>query len=448
LTVTIDRPLVGRLSRAGPVRFYCGLAAGSSGGSPVMAGSTPVAAQRYPIPRHRRLRLTTWHAPALDCLWSLQQTSPVQPISYADFKAMRRFPALDGLRAIAAVLVFVFHFGGPGSRWLSGWIGVHLFFVLSGFLITTLMLREEERYGRVSLRAFYTRRFFRIMPVYLVVLAATWAIAHVRGTGAVVEKALPYYLLLLNEFGATGSFIHSWTIGIEQKFYIFWPVIAFVLVVGAFRKRLAITVTLMALLVAAIPPDIAWLSWPIHYVAILVGCLLAVVMNNPRGYALVRPLTHPVTATVVVIGFIAFHCSAQYWPTTFGQESLIGVYAVAVGILLPALLSHSIPAKLLALRPMVFVGERSYSLYLVQDIAAKTVVGLVPSIAHRGSKFVLATLVVGLLAADLLYRWVEQPMIELGRRLAQRHKKANPAEAADAPAPTAEAPALTTASTR
>ena len=73
---------------------------------------------------------------------------------------MRRFPALDGLRAIAAVIVVAFHFGGPRWTWLSGWVGVQLFFVLSGFLITTLMLREEESRGRVSLRSFYIRRVF------------------------------------------------------------------------------------------------------------------------------------------------------------------------------------------------------------------------------------------------------------------------------------------------
>src|SRR3954463_4667976 len=82
-------------------------------------------------------------------------------ITHETYLATRRFDALDGVRAIAAVLVVVFHYGGPSWVRANGWIGVHLFFVLSGFLITTLALREEARNGRVSLAEFYIRRAFR-----------------------------------------------------------------------------------------------------------------------------------------------------------------------------------------------------------------------------------------------------------------------------------------------
>ena len=86
----------------------------------------------------------------------------MKSLTHADYLALRRFPALDGLRAIAAVLVVFFHYGGPD--WLQGWAGVQMFFVLSGFLITTLMLREERGTGRISLKEFYLRRSFRILP--------------------------------------------------------------------------------------------------------------------------------------------------------------------------------------------------------------------------------------------------------------------------------------------
>lgn len=334
---------------------------------------------------------------------------------------MRRFPALDGLRAVAAIMVFAFHYGGPSWTWLTGWIGVHLFFVLSGFLITTLLLREEQRYGKVSLRAFYLRRFFRIMPVYLLVLFLTWGLARLNGTADAVERLMAYYLLLLNDFmPADAPYLHSWTIGIEQKFYLFWPAIAFVLVTAAFRRRLAVTAGLIVLLIAMIPPDIAWLGWPIHYVAILLGCLVAVVMHHPRGFAVFRPLTHPVTATGVIVLFAAFHCAVQYWPVRFGQEALIGTYAAAAAVLLPALLSRSVLASGLGLRPLVFVGERSYSMYLIQSIAARAAIGLLPALKGRSTGLFLGAVVVALIAADVLYRWVELPMIELGRRLAAR----------------------------
>lgn len=348
----------------------------------------------------------------------------MRAISYEEFRAMRRFPAFDGLRAIAAALVFTFHFGGPDWGWTSGWIGVHLFFVLSGFLITTLLLREEERYGRVSLRGFYVRRLFRIMPVYLVVLAVTYALAHLNGTGDQVRRSLLHYLFLLNEFAPTSGFVHSWTIGIEQKFYLFWPVLAFVLIAGVFWKRIALTLAAIAALTVVIPTLTAAPFWPIHYIVILVGCLLAIVMHHPQGFAVVRPLTHPVVAVVVAAGFVGAHLGIRYWPPSPDGhvEPMLATYAVAAAILLPSLLSRSLPAKLLSLRPMVFVGERSYSLYLVQLIAASIVVRLVPGWSHASSKQLIATLLVGLAGADLLYRWVEQPMIRLGRRFATRRR--------------------------
>ncbi|MFI7608022.1 acyltransferase family protein [Micromonospora sp. NPDC049366] len=351
----------------------------------------------------------------------------MRSLRYDEFQAMRRFPALDGLRALAAIMVFAFHYGGPNWTWLTGWIGVHLFFVLSGFLITTLLLREEHRYGKVSLKAFYLRRFFRIMPVYLLVLFLTWALARLNGGAATVERLLKYYVFFLNELLPPGSpYLHSWTIGIEQKFYLFWPAIAFVLVTAAFRRRLAVTLGLLVLFIALIPPDIAWLSWPIHYVAILLGCLTAVVMHHPRGFALVRPLTHPVTASVVIVAFVAVHVSVQFWPARLGQELLIGSYALAAAVLLPALLSRSVLARGLGLRPLVFVGERSYSMYLIQSIAARTAIGVVPALGHRGTGLFLAAVVVALLGADLLYRWVELPMIDVGRRLAARVSRPGP----------------------
>ncbi|MEH1168211.1 acyltransferase [Micromonospora sp. CPCC 205539] len=351
----------------------------------------------------------------------------MRSLRYDEFQAMRRFPALDGLRALAAVMVIAFHYGGQSWAWLTGWIGVHLFFVLSGFLITTLLLREEHRYGKVSLRAFYLRRFFRIMPVYLLVLFLYWGLARVNGTADSVERGMKYYLLFLNELlEPNAPFLHSWTIGIEQKFYLFWPAIAFVAVAAVFRRRLLVTLCLLVLFIALIPPDIAWLSWPIHYVAILLGCLTAIIMHNPRGFALVRPLTHPATATVVILAFVVVQVCVQFWPTRLGQEALIGTYAAATAVLLPALLSRSVLARGLGLRPLVFVGERSYSLYLIQAVAARAAAGLMPAIAHKSTAFFVATTVVALLAADLMYRWVELPLIEVGRRLAARVTRPTP----------------------
>src|ERR1041384_6734577 len=141
-------------------------------------------------------------------------------LTHADYLALRRFPALDGLRAIAAVLVVFFHYGGPDR--LQGWAGVQMFFVLSGFLITTLMLREERRNGRISLKEFYLRRGFRILPVYLVVLLVTAVASALYGTFTSngIGPALKYFLTFSNEFADSSPYGQSWSLGIEQKFYL------------------------------------------------------------------------------------------------------------------------------------------------------------------------------------------------------------------------------------
>src|SRR5690606_33976224 len=99
------------------------------------------------------------------------------------FLAVRYWPALDGLRAVSILLVVLFHTTDPVWQVIDGRMGVTLFFVISGFLITTLLLREEERRGQVSLRGFYIRRIFRIAPLYYLALGATLVLVLAMGVG-------------------------------------------------------------------------------------------------------------------------------------------------------------------------------------------------------------------------------------------------------------------------
>ncbi|MEK8109622.1 hypothetical protein NKG94_44425 [Micromonospora sp. M12] len=188
---------------------------------------------------------------------------------------------------------------------------------------------------------------------------------------------------------------------------------------AAFRRRLAVTVGLLVLFIAMIPPDIAWLSWPIHYVAILFGCLTAVVMHHPglRAGAAADPPGDG-------------HRRDRALRSVPGGGALLAgpVRRGAADrrlrrrrrVLLPALLSRSLLARGLGLRPLVLIGERSYSMYLVQSIAARVAIGLLPAMGRRSTAVLLGAVVVALLVADVLYRWVELPMIEVGRRLAAR----------------------------
>ncbi len=363
-----------------------------------------------------------------------------QPLSHSEYLALKRFPALDGLRAIAALMVVVFHNQGPD--WLQGWIGVQIFFVISGFLITTLMLREEDRSGRISFKKFYARRVFRILPVYFLLLAVTLVLQAFHGnlTKSAPGSELPLYLAFLNEFGHGGAYGQSWTLGIEQKFYLFWPLLAFSAVIvqrkAKFGGRIGLTLVLMAVTLAVVPLTLGGdpRGWTAHYFSILVGCLVAILMHHPKTYALFRPLTRPWVAGTAAAAFLVIHGTVQFWAAFIEKHHLAGEvpgviavpppYVVLVGfVLLPALLANAFPQRLLSTRTFVFLGERSYSIYLVQLIAHSAMAGIYlafgASLAKTPVPWVPVALV-SILLAHLCFRWVEKPMIDFGKRFITR----------------------------
>ncbi|MFI5736331.1 acyltransferase family protein [Kribbella sp. NPDC051587] len=363
-----------------------------------------------------------------------------QPMSHSEYLSLKRFPALDGLRAIAALMVVVFHNQGPD--WVQGWIGVQIFFVISGYLITTLMLREEDRNGRISFKKFYARRIFRILPVYFVLLAVT-LIAQIF-SGTVTSRPpgseLPLYLFFFNEFGHGGSYGQSWSLGIEQKFYLFWPLLAFSAILvqrkAKFGGRVGLTLVLMAVLLAMVPLSMGGdpRGWTAHYFSILLGCLVAILMHNPKTYQLFRPLTRPWVACAAAAAFVAIHGTVHLWGAFIEKHHLAGnvpgfiaitpPYVVLVGfLLLPALLANAFPQRLLSTRPFVFLGERSYSIYLVQLLAHEAVLGIYLLFgAHLGKTPIpwLPVALMSILMAHLCYLWVEKPMINVGKRFIAR----------------------------
>src|SRR5436309_1765102 len=144
-------------------------------------------------------------------------------------------PALDGLRAVAVFTVIVYHFGIAA---VPGDLGVSAFFVLSGFLITWLLLHEHAANGTVSLRRFYTRRVLRIFPAYYAFLAVSFAIDSVRGQPWGSSLGLSSVFYLVNYYNAFNghpvtSIAHAWSLGIEEQFYLLWPMLLLL-----YRRRL------------------------------------------------------------------------------------------------------------------------------------------------------------------------------------------------------------------
>jgi peptidoglycan/LPS O-acetylase OafA/YrhL len=352
------------------------------------------------------------------------------------------FPQLDGLRAISVLLVIATHlYASQYWTWLAGGYGVVVFFVLSGYLITTLALREESRSGRVSLGAFYLRRCCRLFPLYYLVLATYCVLIFGVGFGGPEKRepmieALPYFLFYFQElpffYKPTDGwehfmFYHSWTLGIEEKFYFVWPAIAFVLWRGT--RWLRLNGTLALTLLMALTPTLFYLLLGekgkvlgrmfFSYYPILLGCLLAELMHDPRWFSIVRQLTERGSTTLFAVAMLVVHFMVPVVRVSEGWLRAVDlVYPLVLSALLcDLLLKDSYLRRLLSLDPMTFLGKLSYGVYLIHMLAMGVVHRLLPlpeTLAGTVVAFV-GTALVSIAGAWILSVTIETPCIRMGR---------------------------------
>src|SRR4051794_1358599 len=292
-------------------------------------------------------------------------------------------PDLEGLRGVAILLVLLFHAGIPGIA--GGFVGVDVFFVLSGFLITGLLIRERERTGRVSLSSFYARRARRILPAALVVTVATLAFATavlppldvLRAADDAVAVALSvgnirFAATATDYFAGVASpspFLHYWSLGVEEQFYLVWPALL-VLATRFGRPRIGAGVVLAIVVVASLALGIwltgvaapwAFYSLPTRAWQLGLGGLLAIALD--RAYTgrlgIVAAIIGWAGLTAVVIAGLAIDPAMPY-PGLVALVPTVGAAAVIAG----GRASRS-PAALLGVRPLRFLGRISFSLYLV-----------------------------------------------------------------------------------
>jgi peptidoglycan/LPS O-acetylase OafA/YrhL len=345
-------------------------------------------------------------------------------------------PDLEGLRGIAILLVLLFHTGVPGFG--GGFVGVDVFFVLSGFLITGLLLREHERFGRISLGAFYARRARRILPAAAVVLVATMILSWFllapldlpRVAGDAVASALSVGNIRFAA-GATDYFgtdltpspvIHYWSLGVEEQFYLLWPALLILatrsrrprVAAGLLIAGVAIVSYIAAFVLTDASPSWAFYSLPTRAWQLALGGLVAVGAAKLSGLPdrVAVPLgwlgLGAILATLVVI------VPGTPYP---GMAALLPTLG-SVAVILAGVRRLSV-ASLLAVQPLRFLGRISYSLYLVHWPilvlpAASLAVGEVLPIQVRVALAALSV-VVGWAS----FRFVEQP-IHRGPRFAWR----------------------------
>jgi len=353
---------------------------------------------------------------------------------YDYYRARTWFAELDGLRAISVLMVISVHLKYPQVWNLSGHLGVRIFFILSGFLITTLALREEARRGYLSVGGFMIRRAFRIFPLYyltlLLYLGVIFAGGREEQKQAIVGMlpALAFYypeVPYFYEWFASPPFDHAWSLGIEEKFYLIWPLIMFVLLRGVRATRL--TVAIAATLFFAVVPLVfpAALAGCLHpYTHILLGCVLAFLLHDRRWFDRMRFLATPAVRLALALLMIAIQFrTAGMIQTDRGGLWVFGYSLVATALLGSLVMSDGTLPRLLSYRPLALIGSLSYGIYLIHMFAVSAAQKIADRLPGEYLRIAVAYVIASALAiagAWVLSRTIERPMIRLGRRLGER----------------------------
>lgn len=341
-------------------------------------------------------------------------------------------PSLDGIRALAVALVFFAHTGFENVA--PGGLGVTIFFVLSGYLISTLLRIEHARTNTIDFQSFYLRRLLRLMPPLLVIVLLAHLLASldlVNGdfTWGGFFSALFYfgnYYVIAQDFHGMPSGIGVvWSLAVEEHYYLFYPPLAALLLRTG---RIELSVSLLAGLCVAV---LAWRYWlALHgatqaYIgmatdtridAILIGCLMALWRNPwldheawPERYDWLVVLG----CVLVLIGSLVYRDEFFRLTLRYTLQSL----AIAPLIYLAVARAHRAPFRWLNARPLVYLGTISYTVYLVHHLILFMITKHWPQMGWGA--LLLTTGVLTWAVAEMMRRWVEQPSATLRKRLHQ-----------------------------
>ena len=349
-------------------------------------------------------------------------------------RSLPHVAALDGVRAIAVTAVLLFHAGVPGVP--GGFLGVDLFFVLSGFLITSLLLRELSGTGHIDLGRFWVRRARRLLPAAFLVIAVSLVVAAIFLPGEAARTradALASFVYVNNweqiladhsyfvAFQRPSLLQHLWSLAVEEQFYLLWPLVLGLLL-GRLGRRWTIALTLAGALLSALAMALlftpgedasrAWFGTDTHASGLLVGALLAFAWPLGRFHSAPRKSAATLLDVAAVAGLAAVVAAMLTWneadPVVYRGGLL--AFAIAAAVLLAAVSHPACRAgAVLGVAPMVWIGARSYGIYLWHwPVMALTR----PGVDVALSRWILVPLqiaaAVALAAAS--YRWVEQPV--------------------------------------
>ena len=371
------------------------------------------------------------------------ENSSMEPAKPNNSAPQRRIPSLDGIRTLAVALVCLCHavnhpgisFGILSGTWIEpmsregGRFGVLLFFVLSGYLITTLLIREQAKKGRIAIGEFWYRRAFRILPVFVVYLAVVGLLT-LSGTLDITWKAFAsaatytwnYQFLYLDSssIGSDWSVLgHIWSLSVEEQFYLFFP-----LLVAALMPRKAMVVCLF--LIVLTPPlrVVQYFAFPairdygpvmghsLFGASIAIGCWLAFA-EHLKAATTFRSLlaTRSAFITALLYGLVVHPVMVNRfggaWSLPVG-ETLASFSAASIIVYSIRHATTSWAGRLFNWAPVAWLGVISYSLYIWQQLFYHFDLPGYPGWLSRGAMTVCA-----ILAATSSYYLLELPMLRL-----------------------------------
>jgi peptidoglycan/LPS O-acetylase OafA/YrhL len=338
-------------------------------------------------------------------------------------------PSLDGVRGVAVLLVIVYHCWTPALP--GGLVGVDLFFVLSGFLITTLLLRERAETGRVWLPGFYARRALRLLPALAVVLLVCTLYARLnpgwRDAAPTLQGVRGTLTYTSNWMFASqvrlGMLTHSWSLSVEEQFYVVWPLVLIGLIAWG-RERAALLACLVGagavvaerslMVLHGVPWQRMYGGFDTRADALLIGCALALAAELGLLRRVPKLLMSAVAlAGAICIGWMAARLDG---PGALAPWRYLLVAVCAAGVVAALAVRPSRgPHRLLELWPLVATGRVSYGLYL-WHVPILAVVGRTWTELTRPAAL-LITLTLSLAVAALSDRLIERPCNALRGRL-------------------------------
>lgn len=360
------------------------------------------------------------------------EVSPAKNMSAAGAGGF--IPSIEGLRALAVLVVLLFHLDIAGFS--AGYLGVDLFFVISGFIISRNIVSELGR-GTFTLKDFYIRRFRRLFPALLITVLSTLVISLAllpplelvktaqSAFFAVFSLANVYFWLQSGYFDAAAStkpLLHTWSLSVEEQFYLFWP--AILLLAGKVRVQILLAAVLLAVSLCAalyyrdVFPNAIFYQLPFRLHQLMAGALLGMLSLRLAGAA------SSLCTVFASLGFLGSTVLfSEHYPPAVGA-----LFVTAFGFLLLLGRDSAVAQVLYANRVMLWIGQRSYAIYLVHwplIVLFKYATDFELSMLERGLLLVLS-----FAAAIALHECIEKPLRKRGEDTTRMQKNALPAMAA------------------